>query len=255
MTKSTSSMATATEPKGDESMKALPRVEGGALNGTLGEPTRRRSSHTGSHRSGSDLSLLDAIAECGKLLSARDEWQWPVLMPLTDVVSLQRPCQEDDAAGRNRQRALGVALARACDLGELASSRAVAEITFRDPQIGKVLEVRDDVVHYVKAADFLEWLRTNNEEPTTYVTAWAKAIEDRKEEPASAFPLANFDALVAYRKKKKGASWTDGNQLEIARHHVGAVGVAAAAKQLGITHQALTTNLERDRKRDRNKQP
>ena len=83
--------------------------------------------------------------------------------------------------------------------------------------------------------------------------------------PVSPFPLADFDALVTYRKAQKAANvaagkpqkaipWTDGNQLELLRGeyarrggHPGAV--VPMAKALEITREAVRIALAKERKR------
>jgi hypothetical protein len=159
--------------------------------------------------SGIDLSLADAQAVCGQFAWARGVLRWPLLLAIGDVVDLQRPCRVDDEVGRNRRRALGWALAVACDLGQLASSRAVAQIQVRDRRTGKLDEVKDDVVHHITAADFVVWLALQREAPSEYVLAWARAS-------AAAQQPATWAQVATIRRTKAGATWSD-EEKRIAR--------------------------------------
>ena len=83
--------------------------------------------------------------------------------------------------------------------------------------------------------------------------------------PVSSFPLADFKALVTYRKAQKAANvaagkphktipWTDGNQLDLLRGEYARLGghpgaAVSIAKDLGTTRQAVVAALEKERKR------
>ena len=83
--------------------------------------------------------------------------------------------------------------------------------------------------------------------------------------PVSPFPLADFKALVTYRKAQKAANvaagkphktipWTDGNQLDLLRGEYARLGghpgaAVSIAKDLGTTRQAVVAALEKERKR------
>ena len=83
--------------------------------------------------------------------------------------------------------------------------------------------------------------------------------------PVSPFPLADFEALVTYRKAQKAANaaagkpaktipWTDGNQFDLLRGEYARLGghpgaAVPIAKALGITRQAVLAALEKERKR------
>ena len=83
--------------------------------------------------------------------------------------------------------------------------------------------------------------------------------------PVSPFPLADFEALVTYRKAQKAANvaagkphktipWTDGNQLDLLRGEYARLGghpgaAVSIAKDLGTTRQAVLAALEKERKR------
>ena len=83
--------------------------------------------------------------------------------------------------------------------------------------------------------------------------------------PVSPFPLADFEALVTYRKAQKAANvaagkphktipWTDGNQLDLLRGEYARLGghpgaAVSIAKDLGTTRQAVVAALEKERKR------
>ena len=83
--------------------------------------------------------------------------------------------------------------------------------------------------------------------------------------PVSPFPLADFKALVTYRKAQKAANvaagkphktipWTDGNQLDLLRGEYARLGghpgaAVPIAKDLGTTRQAVMAALEKERKR------
>lgn len=78
--------------------------------------------------------------------------------------------------------------------------------------------------------------------------------------PASPFPLPDWAALVTYRLANKGASWADGNQIELGKAEYQARGgdapgrkaatLAAMASELGVSRQSLQSSLwgERNRK-------
>ena len=83
--------------------------------------------------------------------------------------------------------------------------------------------------------------------------------------PVSPFPLADFEALVTYRKAQKAANvaagkphktipWTDGNQLDLLRGEYARLGghpgaAVSMAKDLGTTRQAVVAALKKARKR------
>ena len=83
--------------------------------------------------------------------------------------------------------------------------------------------------------------------------------------PVSSFPLADFKALVTYRKAQKAANvaagkphktipWTDGNQLDLLRGEYARLGghpgaAVSIANDLGTTRQAVVAALEKERKR------
>ena len=77
-------------------------------------------------------------------------------------------------------------------------------------------------------------------------------------EAVSPFPLADLAALVAYRKAHRGASWVDGNQIDVGKAAVqkeidaGSTKSDAresVAQKLGIARQTLEKNLYSARKR------
>lgn len=105
-----------------------------------------------------------------------------------------------------------------------------------------------------------------SESDAAEVWGWGSAAAHTDDAaPVSPFPLADFDALVTYRKAQKAANlaagkpdktipWTDGNQLELLRGeyarrggHSGAA--VPIAKALGTTRQAVVAALEKERKR------
>ncbi|MDP3323066.1 MAG: hypothetical protein Q8S71_05930 [Hydrogenophaga sp.] len=187
----------------------LPRYVEGSLSAPLGDPVRQRAPHADNLGSGIDLSLADAQAVCGQLVSARGLNRWPLLLTIGDAVSLQRPCQADDESGRNRQRALGYALAVVCDLGQLASSRAVIQVEVRDRRTRKLEGVEDDVMHHITAADFVVWLALQHETPSEHVLAWVRGS-------AAAQQPATWEQVAAGRRAKSGAKWSD-DEKRIAR--------------------------------------
>lgn len=87
--------------------------------------------------------------------------------------------------------------------------------------------------YMIAAADFAAWLASHGEPPSKHVVAWfvVQGVAwppvgiDAAAVGASPFPLADFDALVAYRKAntkgegrgKRGPSWALGNQIEIGK--------------------------------------
>lgn len=187
----------------------LPRYVEGSLSAPLGEPVRQRAPHADNLGSGIDLSLADAQAVCGQLVSARGLNRWPLLLTIGDAVSLQRPCQADDESGRNRQRALGYALAVVCDLGQLASSRAVIRVEVRDRRTRKLEGVEDDVMHHITAADFVVWLALQHETPSEHVLAWVRGS-------SAAQQPATWAQVAARRSTKSGTKWSD-DEKRIAR--------------------------------------
>ena len=76
---------------------------------------------------------------------------------------------------------------------------------------------------------------------------------------ASVFPLADWPALVAYRKANKGKDWGLGNQLDILRTELAhrmkgnkateTDALAAMAKEIGIGREGLRKPLKSSRKR------
>lgn len=76
---------------------------------------------------------------------------------------------------------------------------------------------------------------------------------------ASPFPLADWPALVAYRKAHVGSSWADGNQIAIGKARFEALGgnepnqktktLIGMATDLGVSRQVLERALFSERKR------
>ena len=105
-----------------------------------------------------------------------------------------------------------------------------------------------------------------SESDAAEVWGWGSAAAHADDAaPVSPFPLADFDALVTYRKAQKAANvaadkpdktipWTDGNQLDLLRVEYARLGghsgaAVAIAKALGTTRQAVVSALEKERKR------
>ena len=129
--------------------------------------------------------------------------------------------------------------------------------------------------YMIEAADFAAWLASQGETPSKHVAVWfdvhgvtwppGLAAAPDVIAPVSPFPLADFDALAAYRKAQKAANvaagkpkkaipWTDGNQLDLLRGEYARLGghpgaAVPIAKDLGTTRQAVMAALEKERKR------
>ena len=129
--------------------------------------------------------------------------------------------------------------------------------------------------YMIEAADFAAWLASQGETPSKHVAVWfdvhgvtwppGLAAAPDVIAPVSPFPLADFDALAAYRKAQKAANvaagkshktipWTDGNQLDLLRGEYARLGghpgaAVSIAKDLGTTRQAVLAALEKERKR------
>ena len=105
-----------------------------------------------------------------------------------------------------------------------------------------------------------------SESDAVEVWGWGSAAAHADDAaPVSLFPLADFDALVSYRKAQKAANvavgkpdktipWTDGNQLDLLRGEYARLGghpgaAVPIAKALGTTRQAVVAALEKERKR------
>jgi hypothetical protein len=87
--------------------------------------------------------------------------------------------------------------------------------------------------YMIEAADFAAWLASQGETPSKHIAAWftvrgvawSHVGTDATAAGTSSFPLADFAALVAYRKAntkgegkgKKGPSWALGNQIDVAK--------------------------------------
>lgn len=136
----------------------------------------------------------------------------------------------------------------------------------------------ETVTYRVAPAAFAAWLAAQKMEPSEHMRAWldVKGVawppvvtaDPAQEAGSSPFLLADWPALVAYRKANKGKDWGAGNQLEIGRAELErrtAGGKAtesnaleAMAKELGMKgrealRKALKTS-ESDRKRAKKKE-
>lgn len=122
---------------------------------------------------------------------------------------------------------------------------------------------------WIDAADAASWLQSHDDDCGPLLALWFKArgvaCPERQHHhpapaaaPASAFPLADWAALVAYRKANPGKDWGLGNQLyilraELERRIAGGKGKSAAqaamAGELNMSRQALCKTLGHRRKR------
>ncbi len=92
---------------------------------------------------------------------------------------------------------------------------------------------------------------------------WGSVKADENEAPASPFPLANWPALVAYRKANAGSDWGLGDQVAVGKTELlrrveeGKTKSAALeemAREVGLgSRQAMSGVLKRERSRVKNR--
>lgn len=247
-----------------------------------------------------DLRWRDACTASRAFTAEQKAAGWPETMTVAQLAAIQRPYQPGEGAGRRSAAALQAALDAACKEGGLvheAQSKVVRTLVvdhvptrLNDPSNWDPAYVRDGQAYaYSTGGDeytvtsrlvspraFASWLHSQGEAPSTHVSAWFSAkgvawppIEVVAVAPKqSAFPLADFAALVAYRaaqksvnveagKPRKNIPWTDGNQLDVLRAEYGRrdsnTGAAdGIAKALTISRQAVEAALKAERKRQGN---
>jgi hypothetical protein len=160
-------------------------------------------------------------------------------MTLRQLTATQRPYEGDDRVGHGERRVLSGALERACVGGDLPAdaltepTRVVDEAaTERARQwafergAGWNVQYKagpDKTTYHVTPAAFAAWLHAQGQEPSKHVRKWF-SVKGVAWPPVAAlavvadtFPLADWPALVAYRKANKGKDWGLGNQIGIAR--------------------------------------
>lgn len=120
---------------------------------------------------------------------------------------------------------------------------------------------------WIAAADLARWMQSNDEEIGPLLALWFKALGvtyPERQHPThggtdNTLPLADWQALVAYRKANKSKDWGLGNQLDILRaelaHRVKGNkatetdALAAMAKDIGIGREGLRKALKLHRNR------
>ena len=244
-----------------------------------------------------DLRWLDAWSEAGCFSQAEKDAGWPDAMEPEQLAALQRPGRELE---QRRKRALLVsAITAACKQGALVHAVGVKQFVqpsktynpgfsttaenwpaayVRDGRpLAYTTEARTIETRFFSIApgDFAAWLHAAHEEPSAPIAVWFEvrgvawppvlAVAPDDATPVSPFPLADFDALAAYRKAQKAANvaagkshktipWTDGNQLEVLRTEYERLGqtpsaYTSIANVLGTTRQAVESALKSERKR------
>ena len=240
------------------------------------------------------LQWADAVAACApaRVFDVVDRvYGWPAVMKLEQLAALQRPYAKGDQIARGRYSALLSALRGACDAGAIAFEEVSEQVQVAPAQSVELQPfARNWPARYtdahgnpraytrpaqyqavtrrrIAAAALVAWLQGQGEEPSKHVFAWVAAVTPVVSVPVerAAFPLADFAALVAYRKAQKAANvaagkprkntpWTDGNQLDLLHAEYGQRGrnssaSEAMAQALGISRQAVDSALRLKRKR------
>lgn len=189
--------------------------------------------------------------------------------------------------------ALCDALQKACSTGDIACGQEVKKIQI-DPsrqEISPFAALEDlpdwyvlrhtvqpytieSVVHRVAPSTFAAWLHMQEQDPSEHVAAWFKAkgvawppvaaADPAQGADARPFPLADWSALVAYRKANPGKDWGLGNQLDILRAELDrrmdggkceSAALAEMAGELGNgSRQSLKKALSGERMRAKKKQ-
>lgn len=197
-----------------------------------------------------NLAWLDAKADCPGVFSP-DLKDWPGSMTAEQAAALQRPSSRGDKDGASRRRTLAKAITGAIEVGRLAAQdvtyfvKVETEASQRAQQAWKAQQrtgresfnynfracgpggpqrTYDDEQRTRKeigAAAFVAWLQSQGDEPSAHVRAWEKAMGEAAAAPASVFPLADWSALVVYRKAStkngRAPSWAPGNQIDIGK--------------------------------------
>ena len=232
----------------------------------------------------SSLAWNDALAACGPAAPFSDKEKaagWPAAMEVKQLAAIQRPFASGDSAGRHAREALRKALEAACESGALPShteTRTVhveteasrkARRDFGMGWVDRPLESSmcappavytsgEVPVVKVRPGDFIQWLEAQGQAPSVHVKAWAAAIAAPGEK-ASPFPLADWAALVSYRRANPRTSWAVGNQIAIVKDEFQRLGgnqpgqkrktLTTLAQQLDMTSQPLERAVWGDRKR------
>ncbi|MCM2348125.1 MAG: hypothetical protein NDI95_16075 [Acidovorax soli] len=216
------------------------------------------------------LSWHDAIAASGMGISHEDAaLGWPKDMFFWRVAMLQRPSISDEGEAKAAKLALFRALCDAADAGALPYVQRPLELSFsglkRDihgtnygvpydrPRTGISQE------KYATAADVVTWLKSIGETPSKHIDAWHRATTAASASPSE---LADFTALVAYRKSntkgegrsKKGPSWALVNQIDVGKAELArrieagtteSAALNAMGRELGIGGAEPRTPLKR----------
>lgn len=209
------------------------------------------------------LTWYDAILQTGIGIAFDDAQKgWPNHMFVWRVAQLQRPSLSNEGDALASKLAIHYALSDAVNDGSVPSVLQTMRLEFTgrkrdihgnvygDP--AALPETVDVSERFVSAADVVAWLAIQDEAPSRFILAWLSATTAPVVSP---FPLADFSALVGYRRAKKEANqaagkprknipWTDGNQLDVLRAEYerrgGGTGAATLlANSLGISRQAV----------------
>ncbi|RYH48703.1 MAG: hypothetical protein EON54_15940, partial [Alcaligenaceae bacterium] len=199
---------------------------------------------------------------------------WPWVMRIEQLAAIQRPYAVEDSRGREAQEALRDAMEAFVKSGGLDGIQLGAEFSGNRPMTaeeaagyggmfgdgsGWFTPTGERPFYGVTPRDFAQWLHAQGEQPSAHVLEWFKVFRvawpsvgaDATVAGASPSHLADFAALVIYRKAQKAANvaagkprknipWTDGNQLDVLHAEYGRLGkktsaAESMAKDLGTT--------------------
>lgn len=117
-------------------------------------------------------------------------------------------------------------------------------ITLR-PQPSQPSQPTDVTVHHVTASIFAAWLAAQHQAPSEHIAAWFAAVAVA--EPVQDAGPLTYAAMVAERKRIKGAPWTaaqfDALKLEDKKRPQAGVR-QRIAKDLGVSVQAINSKLD-----------
>lgn len=229
-----------------------------------------------------DLKWHDAIASAKWAFDAVERVAgWPESMAPHQLAALQRPWVPGDVTSKRRLEALFHGIWQACADGELTNEQRVITAHRDEPRpimrnrhtsIGDMWEPGTEHVqvpyqvqiHYVTAAAFADWLRTQGEEPSQYIAHWFKvrgvaapavlqltqpAVDDaaKPDDTAPAIPTTWAELVVWTGRKAPGFRWTDDLRLILAtekkrRTDLRHTGIAQAmGNELGCTGKNVNT--------------
>ena len=238
-----------------------------------------------------DRSWIEACKIVGRNYTSREmDMGWPCAMEPHRLACMQAP---DDPTG---QTYIYTAMEGGCRLGRVPCEpfeRHDYEILKNGER--KLAEVWID--YAITPQTFFSWLKNQNEQPSRFIEAWFKAnglhwqtpkatppspapstaTTAAMQEPApfvptpetaNPFPLADWCALVAYRKASQGKDWGLGDQLEILRGELvhrtkgnnatETDALTVMAKEIGIGREGLRKALKTsasERKRSKKMAP